>query len=60
MAPELPIHRATYRRGSKYLEALLGERPYLRLHQLPFRVMVNPNLILRLWLNQSYATTIGI
>ena len=26
MAPELPIHRATYRRGSKYLEALLGER----------------------------------
>ncbi|NEQ48293.1 MAG: Uma2 family endonuclease [Leptolyngbya sp. SIOISBB] len=26
MAPELPIHRATYRRGSKYLETLLGER----------------------------------
>lgn len=26
MAPELPIHRATYRRGSKYLEALLGHR----------------------------------
>ncbi len=25
MAPELPIHRATYRRGVKYLEALLGE-----------------------------------
>ena len=26
MAPELPIHRATYRRGVKYLEALLKER----------------------------------
>ena len=26
MAPELPIHRATYRRGVKYLEALLGDR----------------------------------
>ena len=26
MAPELPIHRATYRRGSKYLESLLGQR----------------------------------
>lgn len=26
MAPELPIHRATYRRGAKYLEALLGDR----------------------------------
>ena len=26
MAPELPIHRATYRRGVKYLEALLGNR----------------------------------
>ena len=26
MAPELPIHRATYRRGSKYLEKLLGSR----------------------------------
>ncbi|MEM1291149.1 MAG: Uma2 family endonuclease [Cyanobacteria bacterium P01_H01_bin.162] len=26
MAPELPIHWATYRRGAKYLEALLGER----------------------------------
>jgi Uma2 family endonuclease len=26
MAPESPIHRATYRRGSKYLEALLGEQ----------------------------------
>lgn len=26
MAPELPIHRATYRRGVKYLEALLRER----------------------------------
>ncbi|NES82869.1 MAG: Uma2 family endonuclease [Moorea sp. SIO2B7] len=26
MAPELPIHRATYRRGVKYLEALLQER----------------------------------
>ena len=25
MAPESPIHRATYRRGVKYLEALLGE-----------------------------------
>jgi len=24
MAPELPIHRVTYRRGVKYLEALLG------------------------------------
>lgn len=24
MAPELPIHRATYRRGAKYLESLLG------------------------------------
>lgn len=26
MAPELPIHRATYRRGAKYLEGLLGDR----------------------------------
>ncbi|MEM9482680.1 MAG: Uma2 family endonuclease [Cyanobacteria bacterium P01_F01_bin.116] len=26
MAPELPIHRATYRRGVKYLEALLGNK----------------------------------
>jgi Uma2 family endonuclease len=26
MAPELPIHRATYRRGAKYLESLLGDR----------------------------------
>ncbi|MEM9266098.1 MAG: Uma2 family endonuclease [Cyanobacteria bacterium P01_F01_bin.13] len=26
MAPELPIHRATYRRGVKYLEALLGDQ----------------------------------
>jgi Uma2 family endonuclease len=26
MAPELPIHRATYRRGSKYLETLFGDR----------------------------------
>lgn len=26
MAPELPIHRATYRRGVKYLERLLQER----------------------------------
>jgi len=26
MAPELPIHRATYRRGARYLEAILGER----------------------------------
>lgn len=26
MAPELPIHRATYRRGVKYLESLLGDR----------------------------------
>jgi Uma2 family endonuclease len=26
MAPELPIHRATYRRGARYLEALLGDR----------------------------------
>lgn len=26
MAPELPIHRATYRRGVKYLEALLGNQ----------------------------------
>ncbi len=26
MAPELPVHRATYRRGVKYLEALLGDR----------------------------------
>lgn len=26
MAPELPIHRATYRRGVKYLEALLGDK----------------------------------
>lgn len=26
MAPELPIHRTTYRRGVKYLEALLGEQ----------------------------------
>lgn len=25
MAPELPIHRATYRRGVKYLESLLGD-----------------------------------
>ncbi|MBD2450687.1 Uma2 family endonuclease [Nostoc sp. FACHB-152] len=25
MAPELPIHRATYRRGVKYLEQLLGD-----------------------------------
>ncbi|MBX2862550.1 MAG: Uma2 family endonuclease [Leptolyngbyaceae cyanobacterium MAG.088] len=25
-APELPIHRATYRRGVKYLEALLGDQ----------------------------------
>ena len=24
MAPELPIHRATYRRGAKYLEEILG------------------------------------
>jgi len=24
MAPELPIHRVTYRRGVNYLEALLG------------------------------------
>jgi len=26
MAPELPIHRATYRRGARYLEALLADR----------------------------------
>ncbi|NEP57841.1 MAG: Uma2 family endonuclease [Symploca sp. SIO2G7] len=26
MAPELPIHRVTYRRGVKYLEALLGNQ----------------------------------
>ena len=26
MAPELPIHRTTYRRGSRYLEASLGDR----------------------------------
>ena len=26
MAPELPIHRATYRRGVKYLEETLGDR----------------------------------
>lgn len=26
MTPERPIHRATYRRGVKYLEALLGDR----------------------------------
>lgn len=26
MAPELPIHRVTYRRGAKYLEGLLGDR----------------------------------
>ncbi|MBE9059496.1 Uma2 family endonuclease [cf. Phormidesmis sp. LEGE 11477] len=26
MAPELPIHRATYRRGVRYLEALLKEK----------------------------------
>lgn len=26
MAPEQPIHRATYRRGVKYLEALLGDQ----------------------------------
>ncbi|MGF1523096.1 MAG: Uma2 family endonuclease [Leptolyngbyaceae cyanobacterium] len=26
MAPELPIHRSTYRRGSKYIEAVLGDR----------------------------------
>ena len=26
MAPELPIHRATYRRGVKYLETLLGHQ----------------------------------
>jgi Uma2 family endonuclease len=26
MTPELPIHRATYRRGVKYLEELLGDR----------------------------------
>lgn len=26
MAPELPIHRVTYRRGAKYLEELLGDR----------------------------------
>ena len=26
MAPELPIHRATYRRGVKYLESMLGNR----------------------------------
>ncbi|MGF1570902.1 MAG: Uma2 family endonuclease [Nodosilinea sp.] len=26
MAPELPIHRATYRRGAKYLESQLGDR----------------------------------
>jgi Uma2 family endonuclease len=26
MAPELPIHRVTYRRGVKYLETLLGTR----------------------------------
>jgi Uma2 family endonuclease len=26
MAPELPIHRVTNRRGAKYLEALLGEQ----------------------------------
>jgi len=26
MVPELPIHRVTYRRGAKYLEALLGDR----------------------------------
>ncbi|MBV9389407.1 MAG: Uma2 family endonuclease [Chroococcidiopsidaceae cyanobacterium CP_BM_ER_R8_30] len=26
MAPELPIHQVTYRRGVKYLEALLGVR----------------------------------
>ncbi|MBE9066903.1 Uma2 family endonuclease [Leptolyngbya cf. ectocarpi LEGE 11479] len=26
MAPELPIHRATYRRGVKYLEALLKDQ----------------------------------
>ncbi|NEP11391.1 MAG: Uma2 family endonuclease [Symploca sp. SIO2C1] len=26
MAPELPIHRVTYRRGVKYLETLLGAR----------------------------------
>ncbi|MGB7444774.1 MAG: Uma2 family endonuclease [Coleofasciculaceae cyanobacterium] len=25
IAPELPIHRATYRRGVKYLESLLGD-----------------------------------
>ncbi|OUL32583.1 hypothetical protein BV372_19110 [Nostoc sp. T09] len=26
MAPELPIHRATYRRGVKYLESMLGDQ----------------------------------
>lgn len=26
MAPELPIHRATYRRGEKYLQSVLGDR----------------------------------
>ncbi len=26
MAPELPIHRATYRRGVRYLESMLGNR----------------------------------
>lgn len=26
LTPERPIHRATYRRGVKYLEALLGDR----------------------------------
>ena len=29
MAPELPIHRATYRRGVKYLESVLKERAVL-------------------------------
>lgn len=26
MAPELPIHRTTYRRGVKYLESMLGDK----------------------------------
>lgn len=26
MAPELSIHRATHRRGARYLETLLGKR----------------------------------
>jgi len=58
MAPELPIHRATYRRSSQYLASLLGERAvFLPPPPSPWGATASPNPTYALLAPSRAATT---